>query len=320
MKIAIVGAGGVGGYYGGLLAHHGHDVVMLARPGAHLEALAARGIEVRTPEGTFTAAVGATADPRAIGAVDFAILAVKAYSLPGVVPAVRLLAEAGATILPLLNGVEVADHLAAAGVPAARILGGLTQISVVRIAPGVVERRSPFQSVVVGELPGAGTGGGDRAARIVAALLEAGVTARVSADITADLWRKLAFIAAMAAVCGLARAPVGAVRAAPLGKLLFERAVGEVVAVGMARGVALAADEAEKVLRSIESLPEATRPSFLLDLLAGGPTELDDLSGAISRFGRLAGVETPVHDTAVAALGARAGQGAAPSGGPGSDG
>jgi 2-dehydropantoate 2-reductase len=300
VRIAILGAGGVGGYYGGLLARGGHPVAMLARAGAHLEALRARGIEVRTPDGTFTVAVAATDDPRQLGEVELAIVAVKSYSLLSVVPAARSLAAAGAIILPLLNGVEVTDRLAAAGVPGPSLLGGLSRISAARIGPGIVERRSPFQQIVVGELAG---GISPRAERIAAVLRDAGVEgARASSDITADLWRKFAFIAAMAAACGLARAPVGPIRQTPLGHLLFERAVNEVIALARARGVALDADEEAKVLQVIERMPEAMKPSFLLDLEAGGPTELDDLSGAVSRLGRLAGIETPVHDTAAAAL------------------
>jgi 2-dehydropantoate 2-reductase len=284
-----------------MLARAGHPVVFLARPGAHLEALRARGLEVRTPEETFTVAVAATDDARAIGATELAIVAVKNYSLPEIFPAARLLAAGGTTLLPLLNGVEVVDRLVAAGVPIANLLGGLSRISAARVAPGVVERRSPFQQVVVGEPAG---GASARAERVATALREAGVEgAGVSSDITADSWRKFAFIATMAAACGLARSPVGPIRATELGHLLLERAVGEVIAVGKARGVALADDEAEKVVRVIDSMPEAMRPSFLLDFEAGGPTELDDLSGAVSRLGRLAGIETPVHDTAAAALG-----------------
>ncbi|HVR06541.1 MAG TPA: ketopantoate reductase family protein [Thermoanaerobaculia bacterium] len=299
MRIAILGAGGVGGYYGGVLARAGHPVAMLAR-GAHLAALRARGIEVRNPGETFTAPVAATDDPRQLGEVELAILAVKSYSLPEILPAVRLVAETGATILPLLNGVEVADRLAAGGVPAANLLGGLSRISAARVAPGVVERRSPFQQIVAGELGG---GISERAERIAAMLRDAGVDGtKASADITADLWRKFAFIATMATACGLARSPVGPLRTLPLGHLLLERAVGEVVAVARARGVALDADEEAKVVKIIDSMPETMKPSFLLDLEAGGPTELDDLSGAVARLGRQAGIETPVHDTAAAAL------------------
>jgi 2-dehydropantoate 2-reductase len=298
MNIAILGAGGVGGYFGGILARAGNSVTLLAR-GAHLAAIRERGLEVRMPEGTFMAAVAATDDPQEIGEVELAVVAVKSYSLPEIVPAVRLLAERGATILPLLNGVEAADRLIEQGVPGDRVLGGLAEISAARLEPGVVERRSAFQRVVAGERAG---GMSVRAERIAAAFREAGAEARASADITVDLWGKLAFITTMSAACGLARSSIGPVREAPLGHLLIERALREVVAVARARGVALPADVEPKILSFIESAPGGMRPSFLLDLESGGPTEIDDLSGAVSRFGRLAGVETPVHDVATAAL------------------
>jgi 2-dehydropantoate 2-reductase len=221
-------------------------------------------------------------------------------------PAARLLAVRGAVVLPLLNGVEAADRLIEAGVPGERVLGGLTEISAVRIGPGIVERRSPFQRVVVGERAG---GASERAERIASVFREAGAEARASNDITADLWRKLAFIATMSAACGLARTSIGPVREAPLGNLLIERALREVTAVARARGVPLPADTEEKLLGFVSGLPGAMKPSFLLDLESGGPTELDDLSGAVSRLGRQAGVETPIHDAATAALSAGRGMG-----------
>ncbi len=299
MRIAILGAGGVGGYFGGALARAGHQVALLAR-GAHLEALRQGGLEVRTPEGSFVAGVEASDDPRQLGPAELAVVAVKNYSLQEIVPAAKVLAERGAIVLPLLNGVDAAERLIAAGVPDGQVLGGLTEISAARVAPGIVERRSPFQRVVVGERAG---GISERAARIAAAFREAGADARASADITADLWRKFAFIATMSAACGLARASVGPVRRAPLGRLMIERALREVLDVARARGVAIAEDDEARILAFIDSLGEAIKPSFLLDLELGGPTEIDDLSGAVSRLGRQAGVETPVHDVATAALG-----------------
>jgi 2-dehydropantoate 2-reductase len=305
MKIAILGAGGVGGYYGGLLARNGHEVSVLART-SNLAALQERGIEIRTPSETFTAPVRASDDVQDFGRVECAILAVKNYSLAEIAPAAAFLAEQGALILPLLNGVEVVDHLVAHGVPRLQILGGLTAISVVRIAPGVFERRSPFQRVVLGELEGQAKSLPERA-QLVAAIAQAfrgaGVDTEISADITADLWRKFAFIASMAAACGLSRSAIGPLRATLLGHLLIERAVREVVSVARARIVALAEDEAERTMKTIDGLPAAMKPSLLIDLEAGRPTEIDDLSGAVSRLGKSCGVETPVHDTAAAAIG-----------------
>lgn len=305
MKIAILGAGGVGGYYGGLLARQGHDVCVLARK-ANLAALRERGIEIRMPGDAFTIAVQASDEVKDFSQIECAILAVKNYSLAEIAPAAAYLAAQGTLIVPLLNGVEVVDRLVAGGVPQSQLVGGLTAISVLRIAPGVFERRSPFQRVVLGELDTSQPERGRRIHAIIQSFREAGVDAEVSRDITADLWRKFAFIASMAAACGLSRTAIGPLRATPLGHLLIERAVREVISVARARKVALADDEAARTIKTIDGLPDAMKPSLLIDLEAHRLTEIEDLSGAVSRLGRLAGVETPVHDTAAAAIGVSA--------------
>jgi 2-dehydropantoate 2-reductase len=299
MRIAVLGAGGVGGYYGGILARSGQDVALLAR-GAHLDAVRENGLEVRTPEGVFNVQVAAADDPEALGPADFAIVAVKTYSLREIAPAAAVLARKGADILPLLNGVDAADRLIGSGVPAERVLGGLTEISAARVAPGVVERRSSFQRVVVGERSG---GLSERSERIASAFRNAGTDARASAEIGVDLWRKLAFIAPMAAACGLARAPVGQIRDKPLGHLLIERLIHEVIAVGQALGIPLTREDETRILGFADALAAPLKPSLLVDLEAGRPTEIEDLSGAVSRLGRQAGVETPTHDVATAVLG-----------------
>jgi 2-dehydropantoate 2-reductase len=299
MRIAVLGAGGIGGYFGGTLARAGHEVQLLAR-GVHLDAIRIRGLEVRTPAERFTVPLWATADPAELGRADLALVAVKGYSLSEVAPAARMLADRGATILPLLNGVNATEQLAALGVAEDRLLGGLAFISVARTAAGVIERRSSFERVVVGELAG---GRSARAEGIADAFRSAGAEARVSEAITVELWQKFIFITTVAAACGLARSPLGEVRSRPLGRLLIERAIHEVAAVARARGVALPADEEGRTLQMIDELPASMKPSFLLDLEHGGPTELDTLSGTVSRLGREHGVETVVHDTVVAALG-----------------
>ncbi len=301
MRFTIVGAGGIGAYFGGELARAGHEVTLFAR-GAHLDAVRAHGLTVRTPESEFVARVGATNDANELPAADVVIVAVKSYSLPDISPVVRHVAERGADVVPLLNGVPAADELVAGGVPASRVLGGLARVSVVRTEPGVVERRSVFHSIVVGELGG---GLSERAARIADALRSAGVDARASATMGVELWQKYVFITAMAAVCGLARTSIGPVREAPGGRRLIQRAVAEVVDVARARSVPLPDDEAPRTAAYIDTLPAAMTPSFLLDLESGGPTELDTLSGAVSRLAAQAGIDTPVHDTATAALGVR---------------
>jgi len=299
VKVIVLGAGAIGGYYGGQLARTGHDVTLYAR-GDNLAALRQRGLEIRTTEGSSLVQLTATDRVEELGAADFAILAVKSYSLDAIAPVVQEVAKLGAAILPFLNGVETTQRLIALGVSSAAILGGVTRISVARVQPGVVERRGPFQSVIIGELDGRMT---ERVTRIVAAFRDAGVDATASNHIEVDLWQKFVFIAALAAACGLARTPVGPLRDRPLGRRLLERAVQEVVDVARARGIPLAPDETAQVVGAIDGLPPGTKPSFLLDLESGGPTELATLSGAVSRYAYAAGVAAPVHDTVAAVLG-----------------
>ncbi len=295
----MLGAGAIGAYYGGQLARTGHDVTLFAR-GENLAAIRQRGLEIRTSDGSSVVHLAATDRAQELGAADFAILGVKSYSLDGIAPVVQRVAQLGAAIVPFLNGVETTDRLIELGVPRKSLVGGVTRISVARVQPGVVERRGVFQNVVIGELDGKIT---DRITRIAAAFREAGADARASDQITVELWQKFVFIAAIAAACGLARTPVGPLRDRPLGRRLLQRAVQEVVDVARARGIHLPDDEATRTMAAIDALPPGTKPSFLLDLESGGPTELDMLSGAVARYAEVAGVASPVHDTVTAVLG-----------------
>jgi 2-dehydropantoate 2-reductase len=297
VRVAVIGAGGVGGYYGALLARAGHEVRLLAR-GAHLAAIRERGLTVRTPDETFTASVEASDDSAQLDG-ELAIVAVKNYSLDDVTDAVSVAARRGAAVLPLLNGVEVIDRLEAAGVPHGQIVGGLTYLSAFRVAPGVIQRHSPFQRVTAGELDGRRS---DRIQQIAAAFAGAGVEMTVSDAIQIDLWRKFMFLAAMSATCGLARRPIGAIRASPMGRRMLVRAVSEIAAVARASGIEISSDDEERTLGLLDAVPAGMKPSFLVDLEQGNRTELDALSGSVSRLGERLGVSTPVHDSVVGAL------------------
>jgi 2-dehydropantoate 2-reductase len=298
VKVVVIGAGGIGAYYGGQLARSGNDVTLYAR-GDNLDAICDRGLEIRTAEGTAVVEVRATDRADELGDADFAIVGVKSYSLDSIGAVVKQLAAKGTAIVPFLNGVETTDRLIALGVPRTAMLGGVTRISVARVAPGIVERRGAFQSVIIGELDQTVT---DRVTRIVRAFRDAGVEARASKNIEIDLWEKFVFIAAMAASCGLARTPIGPLRDKPLGRRLLQRAVQEVIDVARAHGIQLPAEESAQVVGAIDALPPGTKPSFLLDLEAGGPNELDILSGAVSRYAQAVGISTPIHDTVTAVL------------------
>ncbi len=304
MRIAILGAGGVGGYDGAVLARAGNSVQLLAR-GKHLEAIRASGLRVTESDGSsWVAQVTATDDATALRGSELALVTVKSYDLDAIGPVAADLARYGAIVVPLLNGVEAADRLEALGVPRQSLLGGLTAISVERTGPGQIVRKSAFNRVVVGELAG---GTSARATELAALFSAADAQARASADMPLDLWRKFAFITTMGSCCGLSRTAIGPVRDAPLGQVLLERATAESVGVGRAMGVAFGPDEVGRVLEQVRSMAAGMKPSFLLDLERGGPTELDVLMGAVSRLGRQVGVPTPVHDTAVAAFSAALG-------------
>ena len=304
MRIAILGAGGVGGYDGAVLARAGNEVQLLAR-GKHLEAIRTGGLRITEADGSsWVARVTATDDPAALRGAKLVLVTVKSYDLDAIGPVAADLARHGGTVVPFLNGVEAAERLEQLGVPRQSLLGGLTAISAERTGPGQIARRSPFNRVVVGELAG---GTSPRATEIAALLAAAGIEARASAEMPLELWRKFVFITTMGSCCGLARTPTGPVRAAPLGNAMLERASAESIAVGRAMGIGFAPDEVSRVIAQIAALPDSMKPSFMLDLERGGPTELDVLSGAVSRLGRQVGVPTPVHDTAVAAFGAALG-------------
>ena len=294
----------MGGYDGAVLSRAGNEVQLFAR-GKHLESIRRDGLRIQEPDGsTWIARVAATDDAAALRGAKLVLVTVKSYDLDAIGPVAADLARHGASVVPLLNGVEAADRLEQNGVPRQSLLGGLTAISAERTAPGQVTRKSAFNRVVVGELSG---GVSARATEIAGLLAAAGIEARASGEMPLELWRKFVFISTMAGCCGLARTSIGPIRAAPQGNSLLERATAESVAVGRALGIGFAADEVSRVLAQVAALPDPMKPSFLLDLERGGPTELDVLSGAVSRLGRQVGVPTPVHDTAVAAFGAALG-------------
>jgi 2-dehydropantoate 2-reductase len=295
VQIGIVGAGGIGGFYGGLLCRAGHTVRMLAR-GDHLAAINSRGLEIKTSDGSFVVHPEASADSARLVGCEHVIVSVKSYSLPEVGPALVAAANGGAAIVPLLNGIDAAERLMKLGVPKASIVGGFVRASLERIAPGVIERKSSFDLIVLGELDRVQR---ERTTNLVAAIAGAGATARESDNILYELWRKFAFIVPMGVGCGLARQPMGPVMATERGRNLIRGAVHEIMTVS--RGVLTTEDE-PKTFAELSAIAPSIKPSFLLDLERGGPTELDLLAGTVSRLGKELGVPTPIHDVATAAF------------------
>lgn len=298
MRIAIVGAGGVGGYYGALLARAGHDVVLYAR-GEHLRAIQQRGLVIKDHDGTFAVTVSATDSLDSLIGAQWAMVAVKSYSVHEVVDVLKALANSGTAIVPLLNGVSVAENLEAVGVPREQLLGGATVMNAHKTAPGVIEHLSRHERFVVGELDGTLS---DRAQSIARAMQSTGVEALATRAIVVELWQKFNMLCAISAACGMARSNLGRIRDTELGRVLLERAVGEIAGVARAMQVPIPATQEADTLGRIGTMSGDIRPSFAVDIERGGPNELDVLSGAVARFGRRTGVPTPVHDTAAAVL------------------
>ena len=298
MRIAILGTGGVGGYYGGLLAHADHDVALIAR-GKHLEAIQEHGLRIESVHGDFEARPAvATDDPSQVGPVDLVLVTVKSYDLEAAAEAARPLIGPETAVLPLLNGLDAAERLADA-FGTEHILVGLTHISSSIIAPGIIHQISTVRRITFGERDGSIT---PRAERIRDALETSGAEVVLTSEAESALWEKFLFIASISGVCCLARQPIGPVLDTSESRELYVDALREVATVGRARDVALPPDIVERTLRMTEGFSPETKPSLLLDLEAGRRLELEAMSGTVVRFGQQAGVSTPIHRVIYGAL------------------
>jgi 2-dehydropantoate 2-reductase len=299
MHFAVVGAGGVGGYFGGRLAQAGERVSFLAR-GPHLEALKRDGLRVESVAGDFDVRpVAAAATPGAIGAVDVVLVCVKAWQVDGVAASLGPLLGPETVVVPFQNGVEAADVLAA-GVGGERVIGGLCKILSYIVAPGWVRHAGVAPRIEIGER---GAGPSPRVDSLRAAFERCkGVAVGTPADIDVALWEKFLFIAPVSAVGAATRMPVGVVRSEPECRRVLEQAMREVLAVARARGVALGEEVVERTLRYVDGLPADGTASMQRDLIEGRPSELEHQTGAVVRLARLAEVRVPVHEFLYATL------------------
>lgn len=292
MQIAIIGAGGVGAVFGAALQQAGADIAFIAR-GAHLEALRTQGLTVRNETGAtlFAAPVTASDHPAAIGPVDLVILTVKLWDLAAAAAAARPLVGPATAVLPLQNGVEAADIVAAA-LPGPEVLGGVAHVSARIEAPGVIRQTGALRRLTFGRRDGAMS---DAVRALDGLCRAAGIEDGATDRVEAALWEKFGFLAAFAGVGAATRQPVGVIRAVPETRALLVAAIAEIEAVGRARGVALADDFAARILTAVDARPAMIRTSMQQDLDAGGRLELPWLSGAVVRLGAAAGVPTPAH-------------------------
>lgn len=299
MRIAVFGAGGVGGYFGGRLAQAGHAVVFIAR-GPHLDAIRRDGLRVSSIAGDFTVAPAeATAETESVGPVDAVLVCVKAWQVAEAAAALGPMLGGASFVLPLENGVEAADQLAAA-VGSERVLGGLCRLMSYVAGPGRIRHAGVDPTIEFGERNRSSS---ERVAALRAAFDGTiGVTAKVSDDVETALWEKFLFIAPFSGVGALTGLPAGALRSAPETRAMLTDAMREVFDLAHARGVALRADAVERTLAFIDALPEAATASMQRDILEGRPSELEYQNGAIVRLAREAGVRVPVNERIYAGL------------------
>jgi 2-dehydropantoate 2-reductase len=290
MRIAVFGAGSVGGYFGGRLALGGSDVVFIAR-GAHLQALRAQGLQVESPKGDFTVpSVQATDDPTQVGQVDVVLVAVKAWQVPEAAQAMRPIVGPETSVVPLQNGLEAPAQVAAVLGPQ-HVLGGTCVISTAIVAPGCIKHFGLDPSITFGELDHTPS---PRAEHLREAFLHAEVMAIISSDIQVAIWEKFMAIR-FGPVGAVARAPAGVLRDVPETRRMVEQACVETLTVARAHGIALAEDSMAKTMTALDSIAPGIVASLQRDIEAGRPSELDALTGALVRLGAEVGVATPLH-------------------------
>lgn len=329
MRIAVVGAGAVGSYFGGRLAQAGNEVAFLAR-GKHLEALRARALRVESIKGGFEVRVRATNAAEEIGRVDAILVAVKAWQVTEAAESIRAMIDAESVVVPLQNGVEAPAQLTSVLGPE-RVTGGLCKIIAYMAGPGHVRHSGAEPFVAFGEFDpaarmqrrlkgdapvvashsearfsreGAEPVGqlSERLQELRHAFVRAGVTCEITPDITGAMWEKFIFIASISGVGAVTRLRIGDLRAGAESRAQLVSAIREMVAVARAYKTALPGEIVERTLGYVDSLPGDGTSSMQRDIMDGLPSELEAQNGAVVRLGRAVGILTPTHEAIYAAL------------------
>lgn len=297
MRIAAMGAGGVGGYFGARLQQAGHEVAFFAR-GKHFAALKEKGLTLKSPLGAAQLAVQVFSHPAQIEPVDVVMFAVKLWDTESAAEQLRPVVGKNTVIIPFQNGVESIERLAKI-FPREQILGGSAYIATRISAPGVIEHIGTMAGMEFGPLKPA-----QRAAAeaFLAACQGAGINAKLADDIVRVIWQKFIFLVGVSSATAVARVPLGVVRSDPELRWLLEQAMRETYRLARARGVAVPEDFVETRMQFAETLPAEMRASMAHDLEAGGKLEAPWLCGAVARMSAEAGLDAPVNRAVYAAL------------------
>jgi 2-dehydropantoate 2-reductase len=302
MRILVMGTGGVGGYYGGMLAHAGADVTFVARSAAGV--LREKGLEVRTQ--------GRTIDVRPVKVVEhpselpeqpeLVLFTVKTYDSASALEALRPAVGPGTAVLTLQNGIDAPDQLAAA-LGAERVLAGVTYVASSQIEPGVIQENGFSRRIVFGEIDGRVT---PRVERILEVMKRAELEAESSTNPRQALWDKFVVVAPHATISALNQVPIGVARETPEAMALYAAMINEVKAVGEASGFTFAPDAAEKIVANFVGAPPGQVSSMQRDYAAQRRVELEALTGTVVRRGRERAVPTPRFEALYAVLKVRA--------------
>jgi 2-dehydropantoate 2-reductase len=298
MRIAVVGAGGVGGGFGAALAKAGADVTFIAR-GAHLAAMKSQGLKIQGGRGdTHLVPTKATDDPADVGTVDIVLFCVKLWDVESAGQRIKPLVGAGTAVIPLQNGIDAAERLTPI-LGSNAVMGGVAQISASITGPGLIQQVGTFMRMIFGELDGKRSKRGED---FLALCLKAGFDATLSEQILTDLWMKFILLATNASITAATRQPIGKLRDDSDIRPMFMAAYQEIIDVGRAKGIALPANALEKIVEFNAHAPPAMKASMALDLDRGNRLELPWLGGKVVQLGRELGVATPTHTTLYAVL------------------
>jgi 2-dehydropantoate 2-reductase len=291
MRIAVFGAGGVGGYFGAQLARAGEEVIFIAR-GKHLQAIRAHGLRVETSKGEIVIQPAqASDDPIQVGVVDAVILGVKAWQVPEGARAMKPMIGPETFVVPLQNGVEASSQLEAV-LGAKHVLGGLCGTMSWIIGPGHIRSIGEVHFIRFGELDKRPS---ERTEQLRKAFERAGVMVEVPSDIHAALWEKFLFVVSFGGVGAVTRAPIGVIRTLPETRRLLEQCMREIFEVARARHIGLSDGIVEKTMIFLDSLAPSGTTSLQRDIADGKPSELDAWNGAVVRLGQEVGITTPLH-------------------------
>jgi len=297
MRIAVLGSGGVGGYFGGRLAAAGADVTFLAR-GAHLDALRTRGLRIDSPKGNVhIERTKAAADPSEVGPVDIVFFTVKLYDTEAAIAMLPPLIGPDTAVIPLQNGVDSVARLTDAVGPR-HAAGGTCYVSAVIAEPGVI-KHTAMDHLIFGEVDGRRT---PRMEALLEACRPAGFQSTLSSDIVVDIWTKFVRLSVLSGLTTVTRSPLGVICRDPQLFAMLKDAVREAMQVAHAKGIAVPATAIDDVAAAYTALPPQTKSSMLEDLERGRRLELPWLSGALVRIAREVGVETPIHSFITAVL------------------